>query len=170
MFPAKAFISKALLLMLLLAGSAILPVISLCGNVRRWLIDLKLAILSTKLSKNLQVTKKSHNFAPTKQGTGCSAVGSAHVWGARGRKFESCHPDLRRSWQTTGSFFLGGLKISIRWKFHGSEEEIFFLCGAAKSPPHSRKKCIGSHSRGPLSFSLKHAFSFFLEILLPFQN
>ena len=31
------------------------------------------------------------------QGTGCSAVGSAHVWGARGRKFESCHPDLRKS-------------------------------------------------------------------------
>ena len=31
------------------------------------------------------------------KGTGCSAVGSAHVWGARGRKFESCHPDLRKS-------------------------------------------------------------------------
>ena len=95
-FPLSALMINARLLMLLLAGSAILPVISLCGNVRRWLIDLKIAILSTKLSKNLQVTKKSHNFAPTKQGTGCSAVGSAHVWGARGRKFESCHPDLKQ--------------------------------------------------------------------------
>ena len=25
--------------------------------------------------------------------SGCSAVGSAHVWGARGRQFESGHPD-----------------------------------------------------------------------------
>ena len=25
--------------------------------------------------------------------TGCSAVGSARVWGASGNKFESCHPD-----------------------------------------------------------------------------
>ncbi len=33
----------------------------------------------------------------THKGTGCSAVGSAHVWGARGRKFESCHPDLIKS-------------------------------------------------------------------------
>jgi hypothetical protein len=24
-------------------------------------------------------------------------IGSAHVWGARGRKFESCHPDQRKS-------------------------------------------------------------------------
>ena len=31
-------------------------------------------------------------------------------------------------------------RISIRWKFYGSEEEIFFLCGAVKSPPHSRKR------------------------------
>ena len=62
-------------------------------------------ILSTKLRKNLQVTKKTHTFADTKlNGAGCSAVGSAHVWGARGRKFESCHPDLRR--ESCGSLFL----------------------------------------------------------------
>ena len=27
--------------------------------------------------------------------SGCSAVGSVHVWGARGRRFESGHPDLQ---------------------------------------------------------------------------
>ncbi len=25
--------------------------------------------------------------------SGCSAVGSVHVWGARGRRFKSGHPD-----------------------------------------------------------------------------
>ena len=29
------------------------------------------------------------------QGSGFSAVGSAHVWGARGRWFESSNPDLK---------------------------------------------------------------------------
>ena len=51
---------------------------------------------------NLENTKYCHTFASQtrnrgQKGTGCSAVGSAHVWGARGRKFESCHPDLRKS-------------------------------------------------------------------------
>ncbi len=26
--------------------------------------------------------------------SGCGAVGSVLVWGARGRKFKSCHPDF----------------------------------------------------------------------------
>ena len=29
--------------------------------------------------------------------SGCSAVGSAHVWGARGRQFESGHPDKNKA-------------------------------------------------------------------------
>ena len=53
------------------------------------------------------------------QGTGCSAVGSAHVWGARGRKFESCHPDLRRSRklnnkQSAPSLFIVSLEAPTR--------------------------------------------------------
>ena len=44
------------------------------------------------------------NFAPAfdenvsaklKKGSGFSAVGSAHVWGARGRWFESSNPDQK---------------------------------------------------------------------------
>ena len=37
---------------------------------------------------------KLRNFATAKcKGSGFSAVGSAHVWGARGRWFESSNPD-----------------------------------------------------------------------------
>ena len=45
------------------------------------------------------------NFAPafdkhgsvlSKKGSGFSAVGSAHVWGARGRWFESSNPDQKK--------------------------------------------------------------------------
>ena len=58
---------------------------------------------------NLENTKYCHTFASQtrnrgQKGTGCSAVGSAHVWGARGRKFESCHPDLRRAKQKCFAF------------------------------------------------------------------
>ena len=40
--------------------------------------------------------------------SGCSAVGSALRSGRRGRKFESCHPDLRKSVETIVStdFFI----------------------------------------------------------------
>ena len=41
---------------------------------------------------------KLRNFATAKQkGSGFSAVGSAHVWGARGRWFESSNPDKKES-------------------------------------------------------------------------
>ena len=48
------------------------------------------------------MSNKVCNFAPANQtygqmpsffGSGFSAVGSAHVWGARGRWFESSNPD-----------------------------------------------------------------------------
>ena len=46
------------------------------------------------LAKNLHDSKKRCTFATAyKQGSGFSAVGSAHVWGARGRWFESSNPD-----------------------------------------------------------------------------
>ena len=32
----------------------------------------------------------------SQQGSGFSAVGSAHVWGARGRWFESSNPDQKK--------------------------------------------------------------------------
>ena len=34
---------------------------------------------------------------PSLKGSGFSAVGSAHVWGARGRWFESSNPDRKRN-------------------------------------------------------------------------
>ena len=40
---------------------------------------------------------KLRNFATAKRkGSGFSAVGSAHVWGARGRWFESSNPDQKK--------------------------------------------------------------------------
>ena len=55
-----------------------------------------------KAAKNLVVSKKRSTFAPAKigkhlpsKGSGFSAVGSAHVWGARGRWFESSNPDQK---------------------------------------------------------------------------
>ena len=47
----------------------------------------------------LSVSKKLLTFAPAykdKQ-SGFSAVGSAHVWGARGRWFESSNPDQNQN-------------------------------------------------------------------------
>ena len=58
-----------------------------------------------KLLKNLVSSRKLCTFAPAfdkirvgakHKGSGFSAVGSAHVWGARGRWFESSNPDLKR--------------------------------------------------------------------------
>ena len=37
--------------------------------------------------------------------SGFSAVGSAHVWGARGRWFESSNPDRKRENREIPSFF-----------------------------------------------------------------
>ena len=87
---------RALLLMLLLAGNTTFALSLGDGIMSIHIAQISFSlILSTKLRKNLQVTKKTHTFADTKlNGAGCSVVGSAHVWGARGRKFESCHPDL----------------------------------------------------------------------------
>ncbi len=57
-----------------------------------------------KEKKNLVARKKSSTFALAKQDnilspcyrSGFSAVGSAHVWGARGRWFESSNPDRKK--------------------------------------------------------------------------
>ena len=55
-----------------------------------------------KLLKNLVSSQKLCTFAPafdkqrsvlSEKCSGFSAVGSAHVWGARGRWFESSNPD-----------------------------------------------------------------------------
>ena len=43
--------------------------------------------------KIVSVSEKYRTFAPAKQCTGCSAVGSALRSGRRGRAFESPHPD-----------------------------------------------------------------------------
>ncbi len=58
-----------------------------------------------KLLKNLVSSQKLCTFAPafdkirsvlSEKCSGFSAVGSAHVWGARGRWFESSNPDKRK--------------------------------------------------------------------------
>ena len=44
---------------------------------------------------NLHISSKLFTFAHrTTNKSGFGAVGSAHVWGARGRWFESSNPDL----------------------------------------------------------------------------
>ena len=56
------------------------------------------------LRKNLAISENLRTFAPAFDETsvlskqirsGFSAVGSAHVWGARGRWFESSNPDRK---------------------------------------------------------------------------
>ena len=69
-----------------------------------------------KLLKNLVSSQKLCTFAPafdkqrsvlSKKCSGFSAVGSAHVWGARGRWFESSNPDMKiGSDYTVASYFL----------------------------------------------------------------
>ena len=58
-----------------------------------------------KLLKNLVSSRKLCTFAPafdkkrsvlSEKCSGFSAVGSAHVWGARGRWFESSNPDIKK--------------------------------------------------------------------------
>ena len=39
---------------------------------------------------------QTYGQLPSKKGSGFSAVGSAHVWGARGRWFESSNPDKKK--------------------------------------------------------------------------
>ena len=59
-----------------------------------------------KLLKNLVSSQKLCTFAPafdkqrsvlSEKCSGFSAVGSAHVWGARGRWFESSNPDTMKT-------------------------------------------------------------------------
>ena len=73
------------------------------------------------------MSNKVCNFAPANQtygqmpsffGSGFSAVGSAHVWGARGRWFESSNPDQKKiqtaDYQQFG--FLLCSKLACFWR------------------------------------------------------
>ena len=67
------------------------------------------------LPKYLVVSEKRCTFAPANQesllnatGSGLSAVGSAHVWGARGRWFESSSPDQEKGRSKGLPFFVVG--------------------------------------------------------------
>ncbi len=59
------------------------------------------------------MSRKVCNFAPAndkrsvakQKGSGFSAVGSAHVWGARGRWFESSNPDQKKKMSIRCSSF-----------------------------------------------------------------
>ena len=60
-------------------------------------ISTNLKFLMKKLPRNLEMSVEVCIFAPAKcNGSGFSAVGSAHVWGARGRWFESSNPDQKQ--------------------------------------------------------------------------
>ena len=80
-----------------------------------------------KLLKNLVSSQKLCTFAPafdkqrsvlSKKCSGFSAVGSAHVWGARGRWFESSNPDQKKiqtaDYQQFGFFF-----NALNWRVFG---------------------------------------------------
>ena len=67
------------------------------------------------------------------KGSGFSAVGSAHVWGARGRWFESSNPDQKKIQITDTS----GLDFfySLSWCAFGVE--IIVRCGKYRFPIRS---------------------------------
>lgn len=48
-----------------------------------------------KTSRKFGVSNKN-NYLCSRKSSGFSAVGSAHVWGARGRWFESSNPDINK--------------------------------------------------------------------------
>ena len=60
-------------------------------------ITLIIYLFCKKWVENLRVSTRL-----TAKRSGFSAVGSAHVWGARGRWFESSNPDQKKI-QVTGS-------------------------------------------------------------------
>ena len=68
-------------------------------------------LFSKKHTENLQESKNLRTFAALLEkkhikGSGFSAVGSAHVWGARGRWFESSNPDQTKKDSSTVLFLL----------------------------------------------------------------
>ena len=62
------------------------------------------------LKNGWKICKIKKNYLPlhplTSKRSGFSAVGSAHVWGARGRWFESSNPDQKEACQQTYPLFL----------------------------------------------------------------
>ena len=97
--PANACMMSARLLILLLAGICA-SVLSFSGGYSLMRISVSMMNLLVNMIQSYEIIWRDRKNALPLQHkrkvSGCSAVGSAHVWGARGRKFESCHPDLRR--------------------------------------------------------------------------
>ncbi len=58
-------------------------------------------IRSFRLGKDFSISLElslriNHTFANSKHNRDVAQPGSAHVWGAWGRRFKSCHPDKKR--------------------------------------------------------------------------
>ena len=111
--PANACMMSARLLILLLAGICA-SVLSFSGGYSLMRISVSMMNLLVNMIQSYEIIWRDRKNALPLQHkrkvSGCSAVGSAHVWGARGRKFESCHPDLRKGWIPFGTqpyFFFG---------------------------------------------------------------
>ena len=98
--PANACMMSARLLILLLAGICA-SVLSVSGGYSLMRISVSMMNLLVNMIQSYEnIWRDRKNALPLqhkRKVSGCSAVGSAHVWGARGRKFESCHPDLKRA-------------------------------------------------------------------------
>ena len=98
--PANACMMSARLLILLLAGICA-SVLSFSGGYSLMRISVSMMNLLVNMIQSYEnIWRDRKNALPLqhkRKVSGCSAVGSAHVWGARGRKFESCHPDLKRA-------------------------------------------------------------------------
>ena len=98
--PANACMMSARLLILLLAGICA-SVLSFSGGYSLMRISVSMMNLLVNMIQSYEIIWRDRKNALPLQHkrkvSGCSAVGSAHVWGARGRKFESCHPDLKRA-------------------------------------------------------------------------
>ena len=64
------------------------------------------------------------------QVSGFSAVGSAHVWGARGRWFESSNPDKRSETAGFHSSFMLGISDEVAV---GGNKKVRFFCHKIRS-------------------------------------
>ena len=125
--PERAWIIKARLLMLFEAGR-LMSASTLFGAVMRYvmLLAINICVSGSKFTFFISMGEKyapkfaniprTHYLCARKQTvSGFSAVGSAHVWGARGRWFESSNPDQEKAQELAikllePSFFVYGLR------------------------------------------------------------
>ena len=116
--PANACMMSARLLILLLAGICA-SVLSFSGGYSLMRISVSMMNLLVNMIQSYEIIWRDRKNALPLQHkrkvSGCSAVGSAHVWGARGRKFESCHPDSKKRSSNASLFAFYSPGFPVTW-------------------------------------------------------